>query len=349
MAGMDPLRDRFSPQVVYLDTATYGLPADSVMAAMEEGLQRWQAGIATMDEYDAAVDTSRRLFAEIVSAEEEAVAVANQVSVFVGMVAASLPDGARVVAPEADFTSLLFPLLVHADRGVTVKTVDLDELADSIDADTDLVAFSLVQSADGSVADVDAIEEAARRHGAKMLVDATQAAGWLPLEAGRFDYLVAGAYKWLLCPRGTAFMTVSDAAIHDIRPLLANWYAGDDPWQSIYGPPLRLARSARRFDVSPGWLAWVGTAPALEVIASAGVDSIHRHDVTLADSLRDRLSLDGHGSAIVSIPLSDGSVLTERGIAAAVRAGSVRVGFHLYNDATDVEALVAAVESIGGN
>lgn len=346
MAGMDQLRDRFSPQDVYLDTATYGLPSDTVMAAMEEGLQRWQAGVATMGEYDAAVERSRRLFGEIVSVDPESVAIANQVSVFVGVVAASVPDGGTVVAPDGDFTSLLFPLLLHEDRGVTVRAVALEDLAAAVEPDTDLVAFSLVQSADGTLADVDAIEEAARRHGAKMLVDTTQAAGWLPVDAGRFDYTVTSAYKWLMCPRGTAFMTVGDDALPDVRPLLAGWYAGEDPWQSIYGPPLRLADSARRFDISPGWLAWVGTAPALEVIASTGVASIHGHDVALADSLRDRLSLEGHGSAIVSVPLSDGSGLADRGIAAAVRAGSVRVGFHLYNDERDVEALVEAIRSL---
>ena len=33
----------------------------------------------------------------------------------------------------------------------------------------------------------------------------------------------------------------------------AGWYAGQHPWESIYGTPLRLAEDARRFDVSPAW------------------------------------------------------------------------------------------------
>ena len=54
------------------------------------------------------------------------VAIGNQVSTFTGLVAAALPDGARVLAAEEDFTSVLFPFLAHADRGVRVQTVPLE-------------------------------------------------------------------------------------------------------------------------------------------------------------------------------------------------------------------------------
>ena len=333
----------FSPDSIYLDTPTYGLASASVIGAMTESLDRWRRGIATMAEYDRAVVHSRRLFSEIVNTDPDRVAVANQASVFVGVVASSLPDGSVVVAPDGDFTSLLFPLLVHERRDVTLRTVALSDLAAAIDAKTDLVAFSLVQSADGRQADVDAILDAAARHGARTLVDATQAAGWLPIVASRFDYMVVSAYKWLLCPRGTAFMTLGPGHDQEMLPILAGWYAGGDPWKSVYGTPLRLADSARRFDVSPAWLPWMGSVPALETIARCGVEAIHRHNTALADSARERLGMEPTGSAIVIVPLSDTAALTERGISAALRSSNVRVGFHLYNDGSDVDALVAAV------
>lgn len=339
-----PVRSpHFSPDSIYLDTPTYGLAAKSVIEVMTESLDRWRRGIATMAEYDQAVTRSRQLFSEIVNVDLDRVAVANQASVFVGVVAASLPDGSVVLAPEGDFTSLLFPMLVQEGRGIVLRTAPLNDLAGAIDGNTHLVAFSLVQSADGCQADVDSIMEAAARHGAKTLVDATQAAGWLPIVASRFDYMVVSAYKWLLCPRGTAFMTLGPGHDKAMLPILAGWYAGDDPWKSVYGTPLRLADSARRFDVSPAWLSWIGSVPALETIASQGVEAIHRHNTTLADSARSRLGMEPTGSAIVTVPLSDTSALTERGIAASLRSTNVRVGFHLYNDSSDIDALVDAV------
>lgn len=336
-------RSRFRPATVYLDTATYGLAADTVSATLQEAVDRWSAGIATMEEYDTAVQRARELFADLVGIDQSRVAVANQVSVLVGVVAAAIPSGAVVLAPEGEFTSLLFPMLVHEDRGVTVRTVPLEELAEAIDADTTIVAFSLVQSSDGRLADLDAIEASAHRHGARTLVDATQAAGWLPIDATRFDYMVVSAYKWLLCPRGTAFMTFGPGADLSMTPLYAGWYAGEDVWRSTYGQPLRLATSARRFDVSPAWLSWIGSIPALELIADVGIEAIHRHDLELATRARRDLGLPPSDSAIATIPLGDTAALTRGGISASVRAASVRVGFHLYNDLTDVHALVAAV------
>jgi selenocysteine lyase/cysteine desulfurase len=333
----------FSPDSIYLDTPTYGLASAAVIEVMTESLDRWRRGVATMAEYDHAVLLSRRLFSEIVNTDPDRVAVANQASVFVGVVASSLPDGSVVVAPDGDFTSLLFPLLVHERRGITLRTAPLSDLAAAIDDKTDLVAFSLVQSADGRQAEVDSVLDAAAHHGAKTLVDATQAAGWLPIVAARFDYMVVSAYKWLLCARGTAFMTLGPRHDHDMLPILAGWYAGDDPWKSVYGTPLRLADSARRFDVSPAWLPWMGSVPALEMVASRGVEAIYRHNTTLADSARQRLGMEPTGSAIVIVPLADTSALTDRGISASLRSSNVRVGFHLYNDDSDVDALVEAV------
>lgn len=296
-----------------------------------------------MAEYDEAVTKSRELFAQIVNIDPSMVAVANQVSVLAGLVAASLPGGARVAVAEDDFTSILFPLLVNEARGIEVVASPLKELPELIDDAIDLVAFSLVQSSDGRLADVDSIEEVARTSGARMLVDTTQAVGWLPVEAARFDYTVTSAYKWLLCPRGTAFLTLGPNHDPSIPPLYAGWYAGDDVWKSIYGLPLRLADDARRYDLSPAWFSWVGSVPSLEMIADEGVDRIHRNNLSLAGLTRDQLSLPHSESAIATIPLTDTSTLSHVGIRASIRSSAVRVGFHLYNDTTDVEALVEVV------
>lgn len=338
------LTDGFDPDNVYLDTPTYGLPPPGTVEALEGGVDRWRRGIATMEEYDAAVARSRELYASLARTDPSRVAVANQVSVFAGLVAAAVPDRSRVLVADGEFTSILFPLLVNQSRGLRIDSVPLEALADAIEADTALVAFSAVQSSDGRLADIDAIDERAHHHGARTLVDTTQAMGWLPFDVSRFDYTVASAYKWLLSPRGTAFMTVADPLDDSLRPLFAGWYAGEEMWNSIYGGPLRLARSARRFDVSPSWLSWMGTRPALELIAGLGIERIHRHNVALANRARELLDIPVSDSAIVTVPLSDASVLSSHGVTGAVRADAVRVGFHLYNDVDDVNALVEAVK-----
>ena len=99
--------------------------------------------------------------------------------------------------------------------------------------------------------------------GAITVCDATQAVGWLPLEPRRFDAVVCAAYKWLMSPRGSAFLTVSDRVLERAVPHSAGWYAGDDVHASYFGPPLRLAampvgwtsprRGSRGLPPSPRW------------------------------------------------------------------------------------------------
>jgi selenocysteine lyase/cysteine desulfurase len=271
------------------------------------------------------------------------VVVGGQVSAFTGLVALSLPRGARVVGVHGDFTSVLWPLLVAP--GIEVELVALEDVPAAIDGRTALVAVSAVQSADGRLADLDAIAAAAAHHGALTFVDATQACGWLPLDAGRFDYLAASAYKWLLSPRGTSFMAVRPAAAERLHPHLAGWYAGHDPLETNYGAPLRLAPDARRFDLSPAWLSWVGTAPALELLEQVGVEAIHAHDVGLANRLRDGLGMEPSDSAIVSLVLGEAAEarLRDAGVMATQREGFVRFSCHLYTTDVDVDRALEAV------
>ena len=129
-----------------------------------------------------------------------------------------------------------------------------------------------------------------------------------------------------------------------LRPLYAGWYAGDNPWTSIYGPPLRLAKDARRLDISPAWLAWVGTVPSLDLLAEVGIDTIHRHDVGLANALRARLGVAASDSAIVTVAAEGGlERFRAAGVTAAVRAGAVRLSFHLHNTEADVDAVARAL------
>jgi selenocysteine lyase/cysteine desulfurase len=254
-------------------------------------------------------------------------------------VAAALPDGTRVLAAEGDFTSVTFPFAACGHR---VTEVPLDELAGRVEGH-DVVAVSVVQSADGRIADLAALRAAAEATGAAVLLDATQAAGWLPLDVAWADWVVAAGYKWLLSPRGSAWLAVRPDAQERTRAVAANWYAGEDPWATVYGLPLRLAGDARAFDLSPVWLAQVGAAAALEYLGGLDLAQVGAHNAGLADTLLEKLGLPPRGSAIVSLEADPGRVAAA-GIVSGLRNGKVRVGFHLYNTADDVERVLRAFE-----
>jgi selenocysteine lyase/cysteine desulfurase len=306
------------------------------MEAFAAALDQWRHGRTHWDVWDRATGASRAAWAGLHGAAPADVAVAGQVSAFTGLVALSLERGARVVAAERDFTSVIWPFLVADAR---VDLVPLEAVAEAIDGSTAVVAVSAVQSIDGRVADLDAIVAAASHHGALTCVDATQASGWLPLEAARFDFLMASAYKWLLSPRGTSFMAVRPEAAERLRPHMAGWYAGDDPFDTNYDAPLRLAGDASRFDLSPAWMSWVGAAPAIELLGAVGIDAIHEHDVGLANRFRAGLGMEPSDSAIVALPDDASAVARLRAaeVSVTVREGFIRFSFHLYTTERDVD------------
>ena len=196
----------------------------------------------------------------------------------------------------------------------------------------------------GEVADLDAIVAAAEHHGARTLLDATQACGWLPIDATRFGAVVCGGYKWLTAPRGTAWMAIADEWQDDVVPNAAGWYAGADVHASYFGPPLRLAADARRFDTSPAWFSWVGAQPALELLNRIGIAAVYEHDVALANRFRAGLGMEPSNSAIVSVQRAAGpSGSSGPGIVAALRGGRLRASWHLYNTDADVDAALDAL------
>jgi selenocysteine lyase/cysteine desulfurase len=338
-------RGQWSPAGVYLNTASYGLPPSDGFEALQAALADWRGGRTSWEHWGESTERSREAWAQMVGVAPGQVAVGSTVSSFVGMVAASLPRGARVLVPDVEFTSTLFPFLVEQERGrLEVTTVAPQQLAEAIDARTDVVAFSAVQMSTGDVADVDAITAAARHHGARTLLDATQSCGWLPLDASRFDAVVCAGYKWLTGPRGTAFMAIDDEWSSQITPNAAGWYAGEDVHSSYFGPPLRLAADARRFDTSPAWFSWVGAQPAIELLNRIGIEAVYAHDVALANRFRAGLGMDAGNSAIVTIARADAAErLERRGIAASLRGGRLRVSWHLYNTDADVDATLEAL------
>jgi selenocysteine lyase/cysteine desulfurase len=343
---IEEARALWEPEGIYLNTASYGLPPRPAWDALQAALSDWRVGRTSWEHWNEAPQAARASFARLCGAPVESVAVGAAVSQFVGLVAASLPDRSRVLSTEAEFTSALWPFMAQG-RGIEVRCVPVARLAEAIDARTDLVAFSAVQSSNGEVADLDRVADGAAHHGALTLVDATQACGWLPLDGRRFDAVVCGAYKWLVSPRGTAFMSVHPELREHLIPHAAGWYAGKDPYSSFYGPPLRLASDARRFDVSPAWFSWVGTAPALEVLLEIGIEAIHAHDLRLANLFRDGLGLDPGDSAIVSAEVPGAEeLLRETAVMAAARAGLLRTSWHLYNTEEDVERVLEALSPV---
>ncbi|MFE3251964.1 aminotransferase class V-fold PLP-dependent enzyme [Streptomyces sp. NPDC059209] len=344
----------FVPETTYLNTSTCGLlPRRAVEAVRALALSSATGQPDGAGDF-AVVEAARASFARLVQVPADRVSVGTAVAVHVGLIAASLPPGSEVLLPEGEFSSVVTPFTVRGD--LKPRYVPLESLAAEVRPGTALVAFSAVQSSDGRTADLAGVRAAAAAHGARTLLDATQAAGWLPVDAREYDYTVTGGYKFLVSPRGTSFLTVGEEAQESLVPILAGWVAGEDMWASTYGPVGELAVSARRFDQPVPFLAYHGAERSLSLLSEIGVGTIHAHSTALAARFRAGLREIGHepagtghadGSAIVAVAgLGDRQeALARAGVSVAVRAGNLRAAFHLYNSTADVDR---ALEVLAG-
>ena len=134
--------------------------------------------------------------------------------------------------PETEFTSNYYPWLNLQSRDVQLRTVGcpaghatINDLADSIDDRTRVVAVSAVQYSNGNRYDLTAIGDICRECGVLFVVDGTQSIGALTIDAtaSGIVLLAVSSHKWMLGPPGIGFIHVSDRALNQTQPSVVGW------------------------------------------------------------------------------------------------------------------------------
>ena len=303
-----PWAGEFEPEGTYLNSATMGLPPRATLAALATALDEWRRGTAFAPGYDADVAAAVRRTRGLVGVPPRPWRSAARCRRWSRWWPPRCPTGATVLVPEGEFTSVTFPFLAQEARGIRVVEVPLAEIAEHVDGSTGLVALAAAQSSDGAVA------PAGRRGGGGRAARGRRARStsprprggcrWTP---GRFAYTVCARVQVAARHRGAPRSSPCGATGGTrLVPAAAGWYAGEQPWSSIYGTPLRLASDARRYDVSPGWHAWVGTASSLALLERVGVAALHAHALAGRGGLRRRgAGLEPAGRAIRALAADD--------------------------------------------
>lgn len=346
-------RDLFDPKpgVIYLDAGTYGLPPRPVIDASMRALHGWQDGSADfMREWEPAGEQGRALFAKMIGASTDEIALMPTVSAGVALVAMSLPENANVLIPEEEFTSVALPFYAAEQAGrATVRTAPYTELASAVTPETTLVALSLTRAQSGETADLPPLIAAAHANGAKLLLDTTHATPFVDVRefvgSGGVDYLICHGYKHLLCPRGVGFLYVKRDNWDGLVPYYANWRTVG----RSYGGPLDLAPNASRFDISLAWHAWVGAVPALELLVQWQDDGTLEHARELARRLARGLELPEPKASLVCAPVDDpeaaAAALEAAGVKCAPRGKFIRLTPHVYNTVEEIDRAIDVVNA----
>jgi cysteine desulfurase/selenocysteine lyase len=294
---------------------------------------------------------------------------------------ANLREGDKVVLSHMEHHANVVPWhMLAEERGIELRWIpmtpdyrlDLSNLDELLDG-AKLLAISAMSNVLGTINDIRPLADAAHAHGALVLVDACQYVPHNATDVQQWDadFIAFSSHK--MCgPTGIgalwARFELLDAMppfigggemIRDVR--LDGFTTNDVPWKFEAGTPAIVEA--------------VGFGAAVDYVSAIGMDAIHAHEVQLTryalsalqERFGDALSIYGptdldHRGGAVSF-LFDGihahdisQVLDEDAV--CVRAGhhcakplmrqlgvpaTTRASFYVYNDETDVDALVEAL------
>ncbi len=346
---------------VWLDTPGSPPAATPVVAALTDTLQSWSSGDFSWLDWDQVPQEARRLFARFVDVDPVQVTNLGSVAEAAALVAASLPPG-RIVVPDDEFRSNLLPWLQRSDHDVVrvpsrEGVARTEDLVAACTPGTVLLAVSEVLSSTGVRADLPALRAATDAVGARLFVDATQALGVLdPREALMADHVAVHGYKWMLCPRGAAWMVTRKDRLADLRPIVPSWRSGPPP-HSYFGGVTPHERTGADTDSSPAWFSWIGAVAALDLLNRTDARATEAHAVGLAQDFvagARAIGLEpvspGRPSHIAAVRITDRArvtaALSDARIKATVSDERIRVGFHYFNAPSDVERVLAALASV---
>jgi selenocysteine lyase/cysteine desulfurase len=361
-------------QSVYLNQASVGLIGQPAVIAMHnfiDNVARHGNLYMSDSEEVAYCETLRERASRLLHCDSTQVAIVASASEILGQLPMLLQPRLKstILAVSSDFPAITRPWLrLAARKDHTVRFVDdqptcdlTDTLIDAIDESTSVVAVSSVQYATGTVVDISRLRKSTVRVGAHLIVDATQAAGAMRVDAAAWqaDAVVASGYKWLGGHGGVGLAIMSPRLLEQIPPL-PGWMGAAAPFE-FDATAMSLASDARRYTQSTmSYVSMAGLAVAIKQLLSLGEARIEAHARGLAAVLvRDaskygwqafRSVDDPAGSPhIISLGHPRESVqavvegLRSHNIVCGARGGRIRISLAPYNNASDVNTLIEAL------
>lgn len=320
-------------------------------------------------------ETPRKLFADIIGASVDDIALVPAVSYGVATAVKHLKPaaGKHIIVLEDQFPSHVYSWRCAAQRSgaeiVTVPRPEDDDWTSAVLArlneKTAVAALPHCHWTDGSRVDLARVGEACRAVGAALVVDGTQSVGAMPFDVQTIqpDYLICSGHKWLLGPYSYSYMYVARHRQHG-EPLEENWLNRRDSRDftklTCYCDDYRVG--ARRFDVGEmsNFFLTPIAAEALSQILSWGVENIAAHIKTLTEAVAEKAeTMDATtphsehrsphliGLRLPTQPPDDITKrLAARGVYVSRRASTIRIAPHVYNSPDDIERFFDVLKEV---
>ncbi len=370
------MRDAFDipRDVAWLNAAQMSAMHQDLVEAGRMGVMRKRAPWdSPPPSFFSEVETARGLFARLIGAAPDDVALAPSASYGIATAAKNLAigPGRKALVVEAQFPSNVYAWRRRAaETGGSVETVArapdgaiTEPLLAAIDETTAIVACARAHWSDATPVDLKAISARAKAVGAALVLDLTQSLGAEPFDVAEIDpdFMVCPMYKWMLGPYSTGFLYVAPRR-QDGAPLEETWMNRKDAvdFSALVAYTDAYADGARRFDVGEksNFALMPMVVAALKLIEAWRPERLAAALATINARLAAALAARGFApppEALrsphffgVRLPARAPDDLLERlraeRVYVSVRGDKMRISPHLWIDAEDEARFLAALD-----
>ncbi len=297
---------------------------------------------------------------------------------------ANVREGDEILVTEMEHHSNLIPWqLLAQETGATLRHLPIDDegrlrmdlLDQHMTERTKLVAVGLMSNVLGTINPVRRLADAAHAVGARILVDAAQAAPHLPFDVNELDadFLAYSSHK--MCgPTGAGVLYGREDLLEAMPP----FHGGGEMIREVWADRATWNEIPYKFEAgTPNVAQAVGMGAAVEYLEDVGRDDIREHEKEMVAYAIERLEAAGavvygprdveERGGVASFNLDEvhphdmATILDQEGI--CIRAGhhcaqplmrrldvaaTARASFYLYNSPQDIDALVDALAKAKG-
>ncbi len=327
--------------------------AEAAQTRIRTELERGRGGKPYFEEVLELAGRLRERFAQLFGCDVAEVALTGSTTDGVNIVIGGfdLHQGDEIITTDEEHPGVLAPLArARRQRGVAIRVVPWNEIANAVGDRTRLIACSHVSWVSGRLMDTDALSAT----GVPVLLDGAQALGAIPVDVRslKCDFYAAPGQKWICGPSGSGSLFVRRERIDELEIAWPGFGSLADHEHPLDSAP---AEGAARFDVGfPTALKSSWILASLDLLEEAGWDWVHDRGPSLAARLADELRRSGLDvfergpTTLVSWRAADPVEEVERllGHGIVVRSipgvGLVRASVGAWCSEADVEALAHA-------
>ena len=350
------------PRAVYDDVRAF------CEAWATRGVRAWHEGW-----WDMGRETGD-LLAPILGVGPGTISMHQNVAVALGIILSACDFSGtrnRIIVSDVEFPSNLYLFENWRKYGAEIVVVEspdgihpaTEALLDAIDERTVLVPFSYVLFRSSAIQDARAIIDKAHSVGARVVADAYQAAGTIPLALGALeaDFAVGGSVKWLCGGPGAGYLYVRPDLVPRLEPALVGWAAHRRPFDFAVGA-IEYADGLERFQSgTPNVPTFYSARAGYRLVHEVGLDRIRAHSLALTRRVMDHADArgwrvrtpraDAARGGTVTIDLPNGESIARALIAREVivdyRPGAgIRMAPHYYTSVDEIELALGVLDEL---